>query len=225
MSSKRTRFLFSCGCKDSKAVSVSASHSETSEKSAATVKDPPSAADARIATATTETFPSSSFYEDEDDDAASSSAASVSDLLRQLSELEKNVIEWAPPIHEEKEAEEEQANGPRRRRQQEYVQGHVHRRCRSEGRVEESVAVVKESEDPLSDFRKSMLQMIVEKEIVGSEELRELLRRFLELNSPRYHDLILRAFAEIWNEVFSGYENTPDLLRRSRSSYYYLPRR
>lgn len=76
------------------------------------------------------------------------------------------------------------------------------------------MAVVKESADPLGDFRRSMLQMIVEKEIVDGEELRELLRRFLSLNSPCHHDLILRAFAEIWEEVFSGYEDTPDLLLR-----------
>ncbi|KAG8084059.1 hypothetical protein GUJ93_ZPchr0010g8476 [Zizania palustris] len=65
------------------------------------------------------------------------------------------------------------------------------------GRVQESVAVVKESADPLSDFRWSMLQMIVEKEIVGGAELRELLHRFLSLNSAHHHHVILRAFAEI----------------------------
>uniref|UniRef100_M8BFK6 Transcription repressor n=1 Tax=Aegilops tauschii TaxID=37682 RepID=M8BFK6_AEGTA len=93
--------------------------------------------------------------------------------------------------------------------------GRRHRRTASEGggrRVEESVAVVKESADPLADFRRSMLQMIVEKEIVGGADLRELLHRFLSLNSPHHHHLILRAFAEIWEEVFSGYERTPDFL-------------
>lgn len=80
-----------------------------------------------------------------------------------------------------------------------------HRRSASEGRVEaESVAVVKESADPLADFRRSMLQMIVEKEIVGGDELRGLLHCFLSLNSPCHHHLILRAFAEIWEELFSG---------------------
>ncbi|CAD6211760.1 unnamed protein product [Miscanthus lutarioriparius] len=85
------------------------------------------------------------------------------------------------------------------------------------GRVEESVAVVKESADPLGDFRRSMLQMIVENEIVGGAELRELLHRFLSLNSPHHHHLILRAFAEIWEEVFAGYERTPDLLVSHRN--------
>lgn len=78
--------------------------------------------------------------------------------------------------------------------------------------MEESVEVVKDSTDPLGDFRQSMLQMIVEKEIVGGQELRELLLRFLALNSTRYHGMILRAFGEIWNEVFSGYESIPDFL-------------
>ncbi|URE41059.1 DUF623 domain containing protein [Musa troglodytarum] len=66
-------------------------------------------------------------------------------------------------------------------------------------------------------FRRSMLHMIVEKEIVDGAELRELLRRFLALNSQRHHRTILRAFAEIWDDVFSGYEQTPDLLRHGYS--------
>lgn len=71
------------------------------------------------------------------------------------------------------------------------------------GRLDGSVAVVKQSEDPLSDFRRSMVNMIVENGIVTGDELRELLRRFLALNAPRHHDAILRAFAEIWDEVFA----------------------
>ncbi|XP_051219207.1 uncharacterized protein [Lolium perenne] len=70
-------------------------------------------------------------------------------------------------------------------------------------RLDGSVAVVKQSEDPLGDFRRSMLNMIVENGIVAGDELRELLRRFLALNAPRHHDAILRAFAEIWDEVFA----------------------
>lgn len=78
-----------------------------------------------------------------------------------------------------------------------------------DGRVEVgldgSVAVVKQSEDPLGDFRQSMVQMIVENGIVAGEELREMLRRFLNLNAPHHHDVILRAFAEIWDAVFEDY--------------------
>ncbi|XP_064975267.1 transcription repressor OFP8-like [Musa acuminata AAA Group] len=69
--------------------------------------------------------------------------------------------------------------------------------------VEGSVAVVKESLDPCMDFRNSMLQMIVEMEIYEWEDLRNLLYRFLALNAPGHHHLILRAFAEAWNLVFA----------------------
>ncbi|KMZ65133.1 Ovate family protein [Zostera marina] len=72
------------------------------------------------------------------------------------------------------------------------------------GVVKESVAVVKESEDPYHDFRDSMLQMILEKDIYAWDDLRELLHRFLSLNSPYHHDSILRAFAEIWNDLFNA---------------------
>jgi uncharacterized protein (TIGR01568 family) len=72
------------------------------------------------------------------------------------------------------------------------------------GKLDGSLAVVKQSEDPRGDFRRSMLNMIVENRIVTGDELRELLHRFLELNAPHHHDAILRAFAEIWDEVFAG---------------------
>lgn len=63
----------------------------------------------------------------------------------------------------------------------------------------QSVAVEKESEDPYLDFRRSMLQMILEKELYSKDDLRELLNCFLQLNSPYYHALIVRAFKEIWS--------------------------
>ncbi|KAK0605641.1 hypothetical protein LWI29_029209 [Acer saccharum] len=62
-----------------------------------------------------------------------------------------------------------------------------------------SVAVVKDSNDPYQDFQRSMMQMIMEKEIYSKEELQELLKCFLELNSPLHHDVIVQAFTEIWN--------------------------
>ncbi|MED6192176.1 hypothetical protein PIB30_007708 [Stylosanthes scabra] len=67
----------------------------------------------------------------------------------------------------------------------------------------EGVAVEKESDDPYLDFRHSMLQMILENEIYSKEDLRELLNCFLQLNSPYHHGVIVRAFTEIWNGVFS----------------------
>ncbi|KAM0924339.1 hypothetical protein ACQ4PT_004967 [Festuca glaucescens] len=85
-----------------------------------------------------------------------------------------------------------------------------------DGRVEVgldgSVAVVKQSEDPLGDFRRSMAQMIVEHGIVAGEELREMLRRFLNLNAPHHHGVILRAFAEIWDAVFAASVDDPVVL-------------
>ncbi|OVA07108.1 Ovate protein family [Macleaya cordata] len=71
------------------------------------------------------------------------------------------------------------------------------------GRIGESLAVEKDSDDPYLDFRHSMLQMILEKEIYSRDDLRELLQCFLSLNSPYHHDIIVRAFTEIWNGVFS----------------------
>ncbi|CAI9097637.1 OLC1v1034110C1 [Oldenlandia corymbosa var. corymbosa] len=67
----------------------------------------------------------------------------------------------------------------------------------------ESVAVEKDSDDPYLDFRQSMLQMILENEIYSKDDLKELLNCFLQLNSPYYHGVIVRAFTEIWNGVFS----------------------
>ncbi|XP_057778013.1 transcription repressor OFP6-like [Salvia miltiorrhiza] len=67
-----------------------------------------------------------------------------------------------------------------------------------------SVAVEKDSDDPYLDFRQSMLQMILEKEIYSKEDLKELLNCFLQLNSPYYHGIIVRAFTEIWNGVYSN---------------------
>ncbi|KAG8374052.1 hypothetical protein BUALT_Bualt11G0090800 [Buddleja alternifolia] len=73
----------------------------------------------------------------------------------------------------------------------------------------ESVAVEKDSDDPYLDFRRSMLQMVLDKEIYSKDDLKELLNCFLQLNSPYYHGIIVRAFTEIWNGVYSG--GSPDL--------------
>lgn len=175
----------------------------------------------RPATEAPSSFSSSSFYADttttDDGPSSMESTPSLSALLRQLGELERSVrflhanadaAGAGAPAGDGVAGDAEAGGGGRRR----------HRRTLSEGggggsgRVEESVAVVKESADPLGDFRRSMLQMIVENEIVGGAELRDLLHRFLSLNSPHHHHLILRAFAEIWEEVFAGYERTPDFL-------------
>ncbi|OIW11373.1 hypothetical protein TanjilG_19629 [Lupinus angustifolius] len=73
----------------------------------------------------------------------------------------------------------------------------------------EGVAVEKDSDDPYLDFRHSMLQMILENEINSKDDLRELLNCFLQLNSPYHHGVIVRAFTEIWNGVFSVRAKSP----------------
>ncbi|KAL9674783.1 hypothetical protein QQ045_002982 [Rhodiola kirilowii] len=67
-----------------------------------------------------------------------------------------------------------------------------------------SMAVSKRSVDPYEDFRRSMVEMIVEKEIFGREELEELLMSFLALNSADHHKIIVLVFVEILEIVFSN---------------------
>ncbi|KAI4348911.1 hypothetical protein L6164_009575 [Bauhinia variegata] len=82
----------------------------------------------------------------------------------------------------------------------------------------DGVAVEKHSDDPYLDFRHSMLQMILENEIYSKDDLRELLNCFLQLNSPYHHGVIVRAFTEIWNGVFTARSSSPmfHLSRKSR---------
>lgn len=76
------------------------------------------------------------------------------------------------------------------------------RRHTVEGKVKESFAVVKRSKDPHEDFKKSMLEMIIEMEMFEAKELEQLLQSFLTLNSRCHHAVIARAFMEIWQELF-----------------------
>ncbi|PRQ27016.1 putative transcription factor OFP family [Rosa chinensis] len=80
--------------------------------------------------------------------------------------------------------------------------------CRRQGMVKESLAVVKKSEDPFEDFKKSMMEMIMEKQIFEARELEELLHCFLTLNSRHYQGVIVEAFSEIWKLVFSDTPST-----------------
>ncbi|KAG5248139.1 hypothetical protein OIU78_001408 [Salix suchowensis] len=68
-------------------------------------------------------------------------------------------------------------------------------------KIIDSIAVVKDSDDPFQDFKNSMLQMILEKNIYSKDDLEELLNCFLELNSPCHHNVIVQAFTEIWKEI------------------------
>ncbi|KAH6814745.1 hypothetical protein C2S51_023763 [Perilla frutescens var. frutescens] len=63
----------------------------------------------------------------------------------------------------------------------------------------DSLVVAKDSDDPYRDFRQSMVEMIAEKEIHTRSDMQQLLRYLLDLNPPRHHEVILRAFMDIWN--------------------------
>ncbi|KAA0046568.1 hypothetical protein IC582_004124 [Cucumis melo] len=73
------------------------------------------------------------------------------------------------------------------------------------GKVKDSFAVVKKSSDPYNDFRMSMLEMIVEKQIFSAKDLEQLLQCFLSLNSHHHHNVILEVFTEIWEALFSDW--------------------
>ncbi|XP_043725154.1 transcription repressor OFP8-like [Telopea speciosissima] len=122
---------------------------------------------------------------DEDDNTTTTTTTSFSPYL-----------DTTPATHSEQEGEETHFNTIKCSSDSKMVKGLR--------RIEESVAVVKDSDDPYLDFRQSMLQMILEKELYSREDLRDLLDRFLQLNSPYHHGIIVRAFSEIWNGVFSS---------------------
>lgn len=75
----------------------------------------------------------------------------------------------------------------------------------SDGKVKDSFAVVKSSSDPYNDFRTSMVEMIIEKQIFSAKDLEQLLQCFLSLNSGRHHRIILDVFTEIWEALFSNW--------------------
>lgn len=70
---------------------------------------------------------------------------------------------------------------------------------------ESCFAVVKRSTDPYDDFRTSMVEMIVEKQIFGARDLEGLLETFLSLNSSHHHRVIVEVFTEICDALFSNW--------------------
>ncbi|KAL4295984.1 hypothetical protein GQ457_12G003050 [Hibiscus cannabinus] len=64
-----------------------------------------------------------------------------------------------------------------------------------------SIAVVKSSSDPQTDFRESMVEMIMENNIRASKDLEDLLACYLSLNSNEYHDVIVKVFKQIWLDL------------------------
>ncbi|KAL0395983.1 UNVERIFIED_CONTAM: Transcription repressor OFP7 [Sesamum calycinum] len=75
--------------------------------------------------------------------------------------------------------------------------------CTVDGKVKESFAIVKRSEDPYEDFKSSMMDMIMEKQMFEEKDLEQLLQCFLSLNSRQYHGIIVEAFSEIWEAIFT----------------------
>lgn len=75
--------------------------------------------------------------------------------------------------------------------------------CSVEGKVRESFAILKKSEDPFEDFKSSMMEMILEKKMFEKNDLEQLLQCFLSINAKNYHGVIVEAFSEIWNTLFS----------------------
>ncbi|KAL5823875.1 hypothetical protein ACOSQ4_021775 [Xanthoceras sorbifolium] len=67
--------------------------------------------------------------------------------------------------------------------------------------LSESFIVVKSSLDPQKDFRDSMEEMILENNIRHTKDLEDLLACYLSLNSNEYHDLIVKAFEQVWSDM------------------------
>ncbi|XP_019172973.1 PREDICTED: transcription repressor OFP7-like isoform X3 [Ipomoea nil] len=87
--------------------------------------------------------------------------------------------------------------------------------CSVDGKVKESFAVVKKSRDPHEDFKRSMMEMITEKQMFEKDDLEQLLQCFLSLNARQYHGIIVGAFSEIWAELFFAANNVSSSPRMS----------
>ncbi|KAG2672908.1 hypothetical protein I3760_13G063600 [Carya illinoinensis] len=92
------------------------------------------------------------------------------------------------------------ANSPRLASRK--IRAHARKSVSSRNRsLSGSFAIVKSSVDPQTDFRDSMVEMIVENNIRASKDLEDLLACYLSLNSNEYHGLIVKAFEQIWLEM------------------------
>lgn len=80
-------------------------------------------------------------------------------------------------------------------------------------------AVVKRSEDPRADFRRSMAEMVVGRGIYDADGLERLLRCFLALNDQRHRRDIVAAFGDVWEAVFAHPQpNSGDHAASSRAA-------
>ncbi|KAL4187558.1 hypothetical protein AMTRI_Chr09g39570 [Amborella trichopoda] len=110
-------------------------------------------------------------------DFRSETTTSFSGLLKELEELERSVAAWPGSFPEEK--------------------------CGSRASFRRAEAVVRVSEDPVRDFKRSMVEMMVEKGVLGIEGMKAVVDALISLNAPEQHCLILRAFMEIWESGMS----------------------
>ncbi|XP_019191788.1 PREDICTED: transcription repressor OFP8-like isoform X2 [Ipomoea nil] len=110
---------------------------------------------------------------------------------------------------ETEDEDDEDDDRATRRRRAERIRRRRRRAARKRRGAEEgmkdSLAVVKRSRDPCADFRASMLEMIMEKQIFGAKDLEKLLDCFLSLNSHHHHGVIIQVFTEICEALFSNY--------------------
>ncbi|KAE8675919.1 Transcription repressor OFP8 [Hibiscus syriacus] len=70
-------------------------------------------------------------------------------------------------------------------------------------KVKDNFAIVKSSSDPFNDFRTSMVEMIVERQLFTAKDLEQLLQCFLSLNSHHHHHIIVEVFTDIWETLFA----------------------
>ncbi|KAF8113340.1 hypothetical protein N665_0050s0001, partial [Sinapis alba] len=68
-------------------------------------------------------------------------------------------------------------------------------------KIDKSVTVAKESINPFQDYKNSINQMIDERDIETEDDLKELLRCFLDINPPPHHSLIVRAFVDVCSHL------------------------
>ncbi|GAA0146377.1 hypothetical protein LIER_36300 [Lithospermum erythrorhizon] len=63
--------------------------------------------------------------------------------------------------------------------------------------------VEKSSSDPYRDFRTSIVEMMLENQIFGAQDLEKLLHCLLSLNLPCYHKVIVDVFSEICQTLYA----------------------
>lgn len=147
----------------------------------------------------------------EDDDDDDENSLVLLDSSRNFANPSNNTVRERSRRRERKEAKtaaEKEAEIERDvRRVGETATWLRERETEGKKKVRESFAVVKKSEDPYEDFKRSMLEMVMGKQMFEASDLEELLQCFLTLNSRQYHGIIVEAFSEIWEILFSDHSH------------------